>query len=321
MYQEVLFSNHSYFQQTKKFLPALPPFDFKQSLHFIEGFTPTKGEQTLTESKVSKALSLKNQALLFTVEAVEDKNLPGVNYTLFSTDLDETLVQMAERAISDYLGLQDDLSELYRVGENDPAFAPVLKKLYGYHQVRFLTPFENAVWAILSQRVPMNVASKIKLQFAERYGPTLEIPDSSGKMVKYTAFPEPEVIAALNPADLSEFLGNSRKSEYLLAVAEAFSTILRPAEVGELSREELKDRLLSIKGIGPWSAEFILIRGFGRMGGLPEGEKRHTEIVSRLYNNGRPVTQADIERFAAPYGSAKGYWAHYLRVADWEALG
>ena len=70
-----------------------------------------------------------------------------------------------------------------------------------------------------------------------------------------------------------------------------------------------------IKGIGAWSAAFILIRGRGRMEALPTGEARHAEIVSRLYFAGKSATAAEVARIAAPYGEWQGYWAHYLRAA------
>lgn len=293
-------------EQVKGFLMAKEPFDFGKSLQFIEGFTPTRGQQVLTKQKVSKAISIEKQAIVFKVE----DSPGGVNYTLLATKLDERLMKQTEKIISDYLGLQDDLSELYRIGEQDPAFSPILQKLYGYHQVRFLTPFENAAWAVISQRTPMAVAAKTKAQVAESFGPKLNIPGEG----EFIAFPEPDVIQTAGAENLLPVLKNERKVDYLLNVAQAFNTTLRLAETEKLSREELKQKLLAVKGIGEWSAEFILIRGFGRMGGLPRGEKRHEEIVSRLYNQGKPVTEADITCFAAPYGEVQGYWAHYLRV-------
>lgn len=315
MRQATVMSENIKVEKVSGFLPALPPFDFGHSLRFLEGFTPTKGQQNLVGEKLTKAISLKGQPVVFTIEASQEQERPGLNYILFGLKLDAEIIKMAEQAISDYLSLQDDLTELYRVGENDPAFAPVLKALYGYHQVRFLTPFENAVWSIISQRTPMAVAAKLKAQIAERYGPKLEMPDEEGHIIQFTAFPEPEVFAAINEDELRELFGNSRKPEYLINVAQAFSASLLPEATKGLSREALKERLLAVKGIGPWSAEFVLIRGFGRMGGLPKDEKRLEEVVSQIYNGGKAVSEADMQRFAQPYGQSQGYWAHYLRVA------
>ncbi len=302
-------------EQATGFLAALPPFDFILSLRFLEGFAPTKSEQKVSSNQITKAVSIARRALVFSVAVADNEKAPGVHYQLYGAGLDANLVAQAERIIANFLGLQDDLEELYRVGEQDPAFAPVLKKLLGYHQVRFLTPFENAVWSVLSQRTPMMVAVQLKGRLAAQYGPKLSLPDKDNEPTKYQAFPESEAIAQVSEAELSELLGNSRKANYVLNVAQAFSTTLRMDETDKLTREALKTRLLAIKGIGEWSAEFILIRGFGRMGGLPKGEKRHMEIVSRRYAKGQSVTEADIERFAKPYGESQGYWAHYLRVA------
>lgn len=312
------------------FLPTTAPFDFSQSLRFLGGFSPTAGEQSVSKSgQLTKTISLKGQAVVFSLIPVvgegfaHDSSQPtaalshntssGVNYTLRANRLETKTVELAERAISKYLGLQDDLGELYAVGANDPAFAPVMQGLYGYHQVRFLTPFENAVWSVLTQRTPMAVARAAKFKLVAHYGPKLEQPGEE----KFIAFPEPEAIIAAGASELVTVLDNERKADYLLHVAEAFATDLRfdDSAVDALDRETLKQRLLAIKGIGAWSAEFVLIRGFGKMGGIPGGEKELAKVVGQRYTPGRIATDSEIADFARPYGNSKGYWAHYLRIA------
>ncbi len=60
------------------------------------------------------------------------------------------------------MSLDDDLKPFYSHGLKDNAFKPVINKLYGLHQVKFLTPFEDAGWAVLSQRISMKAAHTIK---------------------------------------------------------------------------------------------------------------------------------------------------------------
>ena len=55
-------------------------------------------------------------------------------------------------------GADDDLQPFYALAEADPPFWALVQRLYGYHQVRFFTPFENTCWAILGQRTPFAVA-------------------------------------------------------------------------------------------------------------------------------------------------------------------
>ena len=73
--------------------------------------------------------------------------------------------------------------------------------------------------------------------------------------------------------------------------------------------------LRGIKGIGAWSAAFIMLRGLGHMNWLPVEESRVSSVVARRYNGGEPVTDDEMRRIAAAYGPNVGYWSYYLRVA------
>ncbi len=72
----------------------------------------------------------------------------------------------------------------------------------------------------------------------------------------------------------------------------------------------------SIKGIGEWSADFIMVRGLGRMERVPLTEKRLVEAASKVYGLGEELSRDALQRLADKYGQWQGYWAHYLRVAS-----
>jgi DNA-3-methyladenine glycosylase II len=77
--------------------------------------------------------------------------------------------------------------------------------------------------------------------------------------------------------------------------------------------EDVARWLRSIRGIGEWSASFILMRGLGRMRYIPFGDKWIMQAASMVY--GQLVTPEDVVRLAQSYGDNAGYWAHYLRAA------
>jgi DNA-3-methyladenine glycosylase II len=290
-------------------LTPVPPFDFEQSLDFLGMFPPTRGEQTLARRTLTKAVMIGGQPVVFRVAGTGSAGAPRLEYTLFAAAPITSEVQAAAAdRIAFYLSLDDDLRPFYAIGEADPAFAPVLRRLYGYHQVKFLTPFENAAWAILSQRNPMPVAQKQKLALAARFGGTLTVDDTA-----YTAFPAAAQLAGVPPATLREVVNNDRRAEYLAAAAHAFSTVdeswLRAAPYAEVEAW-----LRGIKGIGPWSAEFILLRGLGRLDRVPATEERLIAAVSHRYGHDQAPPPAEVERLAAGYGPWQGYWAHYLRA-------
>ncbi len=270
---------------------------------------PTKHEQTISSRILTKAISIDGQTIVFQVISIGTIENPQLEYTLFSAEpiTGETVNAVVER-ITFFLSLNDDLLSFYRIGREDADFTPIIEHLYGYHQVKFLTPFENACWAVLTQRNPMKMAQKTKQALIEKYGNHLEV---HGNV--YWAFPEPIQIAVVDYDEILSVIRNDRRAEYLIAIARAFSEVdeefLKTA-----ADEEVEAWLRNIKGIGEWSATFIMIRGLGRMEYVPLTETRLLEAASKVYGHGKELGREELKRLADRYGYWQGYWAHYLRV-------
>jgi DNA-3-methyladenine glycosylase II len=285
------------------------PFDFDKSLNFLGVFMPTKQEQTIDSHALAKAISIDGQIVVFQLISIGTIEKPQLEYTLFSAEpiTEETQNAVVERMIF-FLSLKDDLQPFYRIGREDADFAPIIELLYGYHQVKFLTPFENACWAVLTQRNPMKIAQKTKQALIERYGNHLEV-----NGIVYRAFPEPIQIAVADYDEILKLIRNDKRAEYLITTARAFSEadeeFLKTAP-----DEEVEAWLRNIKGIGEWSATFIMVRGLGRMEYLPLTETRLLEAASKVYGHGKELEREELKRLAERYGLWQGYWAHYLRV-------
>lgn len=296
------------YQETGTLTPT-PPFDFSKSLQFLGIFGPTKNEQTVSTHSLTKAISIDGQTVVFQLTSIGTTEKPGLEYTLFSAKpFSQAMENAVVERITFFLSLKDDLQPFYRLGRADPDFAPIIEHLYGYHQVKFLTPFENACWAVLTQRNPMKIAQQTKQALVEKYGSSLEV---SGSV--YWAFPEPMQIAVVDESELLKTIRNDRRTEYLVAAARAFSEadeeFLKTA-----SDEAVEAWLRNIKGIGDWSATFIMVRGLGRMERVPLTEARLFEAASRVYGHGEELSRVDLKRLADKYGLWQGYWAHYIRV-------
>ncbi len=298
------------YQETGTLTPT-PPFDFSKSLQFLGIFGPTKNEQTVSTHSLTKAISIDGQTVVFQLTSIGTTEKPGLEYTLFSAKpFSQAMENAVVERITFFLSLKDDLQPFYRLGRADPDFAPIIEHLYGYHQVKFLTPFENACWAVLTQRNPMKIAQQTKQALVEKYGSSLEV---SGSV--YWAFPEPMQIAVVDESELFKTIRNDRRTEYIVAVARAFSEadeeFLKTA-----SDEAVEAWLRNIKGIGEWSATFIMVRGLGRMERVPLTEARLFEAASKVYGHGEELSRDDLKRLADKYGLWQGYWAHYIRVAS-----
>ena len=290
------------------------PFDFRKTLEFIGGFSPSQSEQATADAVLVKALRLQGQTVVFRVRSVGKLEKPGLEVELLSqATLGKALQSAALDRISFYLSLGDDLSPFYALAEEDPPFKRVVEALYGYHQVKFLTPWENAAWAILTQRTSTPVARTYKRRVTERYGASLETPYGT-----LWAFPEPADLLSANLTELGAMTGGFRRNEYLLSAAQAFSEVdegwLRTAPYGELQRW-----LRKIKGIGEWSAAFVLLRGLGCMERAILEDPKNPYVIHLLGAANKvygPISIGGLRGKAAHYGNLQGYWAHYLRALD-----
>ena len=286
-----------------------PPFNFDKSLNFLGAFMPTRQEQTISSHTLTKAISIDEQTIVFQLISMGTTENSQLEYTLFSPEpiTEETQNTVVER-MTFFLSLKDDLQPFYRIGQEDADFSPIIELLYGYHQVKFLTPFENACWAVLTQRNPMKIAQKTKQALIEKYGNHLEVNENV-----YSAFPEPIQIAVVDESELLKVIRNDQRTEYLIATARAFSEV-NEEFLKTAPDEEVEAWLRNIKGIGEWSATFIMVRGLGRMEYIPLTETRLLEAASKVYGHGEELSREDLKRLAERYGSWQGYWAHYLRV-------
>jgi DNA-3-methyladenine glycosylase II len=286
------------------------PFDFAKTLSFLRAFSPTAGEQALADATITKAVTLHRQAVAFELRSTGTIEQPRLAYTLSAerplSDEEHTII--ADR-VRFFLSLDDDLEPFYAIGRADPAFATTIERFYGLHQPKFLTPFEIACWAILGQRIPMPIAHRIKLTLLERFGTSITV-----NGVIYRAFPEPAQLAAVDPAELATVVRNERKLEYLLAVTRFFQEVdeafLRTGDYTQVAA-----RLRGVRGIGEWSAHFILVRGLGRMESVSILDQELVKAAAKLYNNDQPMTSADLQHIFARYGALQGYWAYYARIA------
>ena len=288
-------------------LVPVHPFDFSKSINFMNMFSPTSGEQTLHDLSFTKAVYIEDQTMAFRLENNGTVEEPVLLYTLFSREsITDHLESELLNRIKFFLSLEDDLKPFYDHGMKDKNFQTVIKKLYGLHQVKFLTPFEAACWAVLSQRISMNVAHNMKERLTQAVGDNISVDG-----VDYLTFPSADQIKNLGVENLTLILKNHRKSEYIMNVSESFSTVeedfLRNAPL-----DEVKNWLLDIKGIGEWSAHLELIRGLGRMEELSENDRMLTSCAKKVYGN--EITEENLKDIAVSYGDYQGYWTYYLRT-------
>ncbi|MGH9920454.1 MAG: DNA-3-methyladenine glycosylase family protein [Nitrososphaerales archaeon] len=282
-------------------LGAVEPFEFRRSLAFVKGFGPMSVQQEVDGDSITRAVIVDGQVVVFRVSEGKGARL---EYRLFSPEpiSEETAKGMGGR-IAFFLSLDDDVGRFYSIAkENDPKFYPLVESAWGLHHVKFLTFLEIASWALINQRIQRPIALRIRRSLMERFGASLEV---DGKL--YWAFPDGARLRAATAAQLLETTKNQRITRRLLSLASSLDELdegfLRTALF-----EKAKARLEGVYGVGEWSSQFILFRGFGRMGKLqPLHVKRLGETIKAVYGSVKPLKEINDT-----YGSWTGYWQLYL---------
>ena len=268
-------------------LPLLTraPFSFQQTLAFVRRVPPCQGQYLVTDDSLTAAIVVGGRPTAFTIRA-------GHVEVERAVDAPAVLARAAH-----LVGARDDLGEFYAAAEGDRHFRPIIDALHGLHHVRFLTLEEIAIYSVLTQRTPIAMAARMKHRLFERIG----LPVGTLR-----ALPSFETLVTLDGATYGEAIGHARKGE---VIAEVVRGVARIGEkfLCEAPYEEAKAELLAIRGIGPFSAAMILLRGLGRMDEVPVAQVFEAEARA-LY--GAHYDEAAIR---ARYGRQLGYWSFYLK--------
>lgn len=286
-------------------LPTVPPFDLAASLRAIGAFSPCGGEQELRAGSVRKAFALDaGTAVVAEVSAAPG----GVRIEVVagrSLTADERAA--AGAAVSRWLSLEDDLRPFLALADDDAASARVLGATAGLHQVRFASLAEATAYFVLTHRTQQQVAAGRKRRLAEAYGPRVTLDGT-----EWVGFPPLGVLAGLAPADLAPFTGRPQQTEYLAAalrgVHDLGEDFLRAAPY-----DEAEAALRSIRGVGPFTANAILMRGLGRPDRAMLDVPAFRAVVEAVYGPGTSprVVQDRYGRFAA-------WWGYLARTGlDW----
>ena len=299
-------------EQHRITLDATPPFSFERTLAFIRAFYARDDERVPAHKQIRgetlrRVVSVYGVPVLFEVRAAGE----GLELTLYATQLSDELIATTSERVKFYLGLEDDLGPLY--AKADPILEDVIKTWHGYHMLKVLTPFEAACWALIQQRTPNGFAHKTMAKLAEFFGGSLVYEGET-----YTAFPEAQAMLDNPQARVLEATNNTRKTERLLYVIRAFATadeaFLWAAPYGEVAQW-----LGSIKGLGAWSVDFIMLRGLGRTEHVPWTDTGMLGAISKVYTSGFEVSLGRARELAERYGSEQGLWAHYVKTSAYSS--
>ncbi|MFL1997257.1 DNA-3-methyladenine glycosylase [Lysinibacillus irui] len=256
---------------------------------------------------ITKVIAIGEIRSLVQINVMNNKQM-NVHFLNDSRPIEKWKREEIVKYIYDWFDLNNDLTPFFEMAKTDPLLKMPAQKFYGLRVIGIPDLFEALCWGVLGQQINLSFAYSLKRQFVEKYGDSVEW---NGK--KYWVFPSYEQIAQLTPTDLADIKMTVKKSEYIIGIAKLMAD-------GALSREQLmnmsfKDAeksLLKIRGIGPWTANYVLMRCLRFQTAFPIDDVGLINSIKLIRNMDRKPTKDEIVELSCPWKNWESYATFYL---------
>ena len=171
---------------------------------------------------------------------------------------------------------------------------------------RTLVPTENAFLSlarsIIGQQISTKAAASINTRFVKLFGKTK---------------PSPKKLLTFTDAQMREAGLSRAKVVYLRDLAKKFlDKTIDPSLFKDMSDTEIKDHLVQVKGIGPWTADMFLIFALNRPNVLPVGDLAIVKSFKKVFNLKTLPNEKTMRSLAKPHEGSHTDLSLYL----WQIL-
>ena len=213
--------------------------------------------------------------------------------------------EQAHGALLNMLGLRIDPAPFARLTRDDPVMGSLVRTRPGLRIIQSATPFEALTWAIIGQQINLPFAIALRRSFILQAGRR----HSSGLW----CYPEAFDVARLELAELTSRKFSRAKAETLLRLARLVDssglTLALPPS-GDVA--PVSSALLAIKGIGPWTVNYALLRGYGYADCSLHGDVAIRTALQRLLGEPARPEIARTEKWLAHYAPQRTMAAAHL---------
>ncbi|MBO9596840.1 MAG: DNA-3-methyladenine glycosylase 2 family protein [Cohnella sp.] len=226
-----------------------------------------------------------------------------------NTPIADEEAEAIKRYVREMFDLDTDLEPLYAMAREDALLGDVAVRFRGLRVLGIPDLFEALCWGILGQQINLGFAYTLKRRFVEKYGDSVEYNGAA-----YWTFPDPRVIAELNPRDLTSMQITGRKSEYLVGTARliADGSLSKAKLLAARDLKEAERLLTGIRGIGPWTANYVLMRCLKYPSAFPIDDVGLHNAIKAVLGMPEKPTIAYIRQLSAGWAGWEAYATFYL---------
>ncbi|PPA68846.1 DNA-3-methyladenine glycosylase family protein [Jeotgalibacillus proteolyticus] len=183
-----------------------------------------------------------------------------------------------------------------------------LSNIFDVHKgtplVREPSVYSCLLKSIIHQQLNMAFAAVLTERFVTTYGENIE---------DVWFYPEPQTVAEITVEELRALQFSQRKAEYVIGVGKKIlSGELELDRFPEMSDEEIIEELVKLRGVGPWTAQNVLLFGLGRMDIFPFADIGIQNALKKQFNMERKPTILEMEEWTESWRPYLSYASLYL---------
>ncbi|MEM0121538.1 MAG: DNA-3-methyladenine glycosylase 2 family protein [Thermoprotei archaeon] len=243
------------------------------------------------------------------VAQVGSPDEPRLTVRLVCVEPAGDVVEELVRRVIRLLGVSVDLGGFYRIAAGDPHLSALVNAFLGLKPPRFPNLFEAILNAVACQQVSLDVGLGLVSKLAKSFGERLS--DARG----YTySFPQPQRVMGASVASLRALGFSNKKAEVIKAVAAAYlEGEFDERRFEAMSNAEAVRTLDAVKGIGRWSAEYVLLRGLGRLDVYPGDDVGAARSLAAWLGVDHRLSYEEVQEATAAWGRYRGMvYFHFL---------
>jgi DNA-3-methyladenine glycosylase II len=205
-------------------------------------------------------------------------------------------------ALERMLGLRLNLTEFERFASHDDRLGPLARRFLGMKPPRFPTVFACLVNAIACQQVTLTTGVRLLGLLAGAHGLAV-----GGRDTPVHAFPRPNDLARMRPEELRSLGFSRQKARALIDVSGAIAEGCLDLEaLASETDDAALDHLSRLRGVGRWTAEYVLLRGLGRVHIFPGDDVGARNNLLRWLGLTGPLDYEGVRRTLNPWSAYGG---------------
>lgn len=204
------------------------------------------------------------------------------------------------------LGLDQSVDAFESRFRDHARIGPLLARQSGLRVPLAASPFEALSWAITGQQISVAAAVSLRRKLILAAG----LRHSSGLF----CYPDAAAVAALDAGRLREVGFSANKAATLGELARRVGDGDLPLQrwADSLAIDEIRARLLAIRGIGPWTVDYALLRGFGWLDGSLHADAAVRRGLQSLLGNDEALTEKQVKAWLADFSPWRALLAAHL---------